>query len=183
MTQDVLELRCGGGLEGRGGEFDPDGKGTLSSLLSRHCCAARPSSSRSICLQAKESIFGSALPLVYLDCTSGVAAALVQSKTSSIAAQQRTARTVTETLLRDVQDLLPIEQARKNQPVLSHVTLAYAGLVTHHAHRMLSDSHTCRCGGKGWLLALMLGAAVAGCVQKHAQGPSSGAGGRGGCWH
>lgn len=106
-----------------------------------------PSSFRSICLQAKESVFGSALPLVYLDCTSGVAAALVQSKTSSIAAQQRTARTVTETLLRDVQDLLPIERARADQPVLSHVTLAYAGLVTHHAHRMLSDSHTCRWAG------------------------------------
>ena len=99
-------------------------------------------------LRSKEAGYngGAALPQVYLDCTSGVAASIVLWKTSDLSAQQRTPRAVTEVLLHDIQELVPSESSslQRAQPLLSHMTLAFAGQVAQQAHRMLVDSHTCK---------------------------------------
>jgi hypothetical protein len=58
-------------------------------------------------LRSREDQFGEALPTVYLDCTSGVAAALVANKTSRLTQATRTPRSTADALLADVAELLP----------------------------------------------------------------------------
>ena len=68
-------------------------------------------------LRSKEAGYAAALPIVYLDCTAGVAAALVANKTSRLTQATRTPRNTADALLADVAELLPSSESVAHQQV------------------------------------------------------------------